>query len=105
MVKNTTDAIGLVDKETLHLWVQQFHRDGYLFLPDILPKDWVPNLRTDLDKALSENPTAIGGSIELYPRMFERSSTNLSLFGLEPIVSFAKTLMDLLQVILSSFAE
>ena len=94
MVNNATDTIGLVDKETLHLWVQKFHRDGYLFLPEILPKGWVPILRTDLDKALSENPAASGGSIELHPRMFERSPTNLSLFGLEPIVSFAKALIE-----------
>lgn len=83
-----------VSKETLEQWVEQFHRDGYLFLPEILPHDWIPILRTDLDEALSENPAAAGGAIELHPRMFERSPTNLLLFDFEPIVSFAETLID-----------
>jgi ectoine hydroxylase-related dioxygenase (phytanoyl-CoA dioxygenase family) len=70
-------------------WVEQFHRDGYLFLQNILPADLISTLRTDLDAALTENPPEPGSIIELHPRMFERSRANLSLFDIEPIVSFA----------------
>jgi hypothetical protein len=74
-------------------WVEQFHRDGYLFLQNILPADLVSTLRTDLDAALTENPPEPGSIIELHPRMFERSRANLSLFDIEPIVSFAEALI------------
>ena len=32
--------------------VEQFHRDGCLFLPGVLPPDWCSELRRDLDLAL-----------------------------------------------------
>ncbi len=83
-----------VSQETLKNWVEQFHTDGYFFLPEVLPRNWITALRADLDNALSENPVAVGGKIELHPRMFERSPTNLSLFDFEPIVSFAEALID-----------
>ena len=31
-------------------WVEQFHRDGYLFLPKFLTRDFCRELREDLDK-------------------------------------------------------
>ena len=53
-----------VSQETLKKWVEQFHTDGYFFLPEVLPRNWITALRADLDNALSENPVAVGGEIE-----------------------------------------
>ncbi len=74
-------------------WVERFHRDGYLVLHDIVPPDWCAKMRADLDRALAENGEDTGGSIELHHRMFEVSDTNLKLFDLEPIVTFAERLI------------
>lgn len=77
-------------------WVEQFHRDGFLFLPNVLPPDWVAELKADLDRTLDGkapfDPTK--EVIELHARMFEVSPANLRLFDLEPIVTFAETLID-----------
>src|SRR5437868_9124181 len=74
-------------------WVEQFHRDGFLFIPSVLPPDWCEELRADLDRALSERGKT-GGGIEICERMFEVSRANLRLFDMEPIVSFAEALID-----------
>ena len=53
-------------------------------------------MREDLDWALKENPNGFNGVNErtaLAHRMFETSKTNLKLFDLEPIVSFAEALI------------
>ena len=39
------------DDELIDSWVEQFHRDGCLFLRDVLPPDWCAELRRDLDLA------------------------------------------------------
>jgi hypothetical protein len=41
----------------LTAWVDQFHTDGYLFLPKVLPPKLTAQLRDDLDWALQENVT------------------------------------------------
>ncbi|MBT3343688.1 MAG: mitomycin antibiotics/polyketide fumonisin biosynthesis protein [Gemmatimonadetes bacterium] len=82
------------DPELIQQWVRQFHRDGYLFIESVLDADTVATLRTDLDTVLEQNPPKPGSVIELQPRMFETSPANLSLFDLEPIVSFAEALID-----------
>lgn len=74
-------------------WVEQFHRDGYLVLHDVLPPDLVAQLKDDLDRALTERPDQINAFLELRMRMFEISAANLRLFDWEPIVSFAETLI------------
>ncbi len=74
-------------------WVDQFDRDGFLFLPDILPKDWIAELKADLERALVEQPASSSSSIRLHLRMFEISAANLRLFDLEPIVSFAEAIL------------
>lgn len=79
--------------EQIGEWVEQFHRDGFLFLPNVLPPEWCEELRADLDHAMPERGK-IGGGIELCERMFEVSRANLRLFDLEPIVSFAEALID-----------
>src|SRR5579884_3056192 len=71
-------------------WVEQFHRDGYLFLPGVLTPEMCGELREALDRALAADPPSPNASkIELNHRMFEISRANLRLFDLEPIVSFA----------------
>ena len=72
-------------------WIQRFHRDGCLFLRNVLPPDWCAELRRDLDSALA-SPEA-GTGKQLHPRMFETSAANLRLFDLEPIVTFAERLV------------
>lgn len=79
--------------EQIRAWVEQFHRDGYLFLENVLPPDWVAELKSDLQRALTERPDKQSGVIELHPRMFEISAANRRLFDLEPIVSFAEALI------------
>ncbi|MCW8133924.1 MAG: phytanoyl-CoA dioxygenase family protein [Planctomycetota bacterium] len=78
--------------EQIAAWVERFHRDGYLLIKHVLPPKLVAQLKGDLDAALGPNPKTSGG-IALQTRMFERSPANLSLFDLEPIVSFAEALV------------
>lgn len=76
-------------------WVEQFHREGYLVLPKVLPPELCARLRGDLDALIGEHKRTAehGGMCELRPRMFETSAANLALFDLEPIVSFAEALI------------
>lgn len=86
----------IVSEEQIQAWVDQFHRDGFLFLQNALPPDWCAQMREDLDWALKENPNGLNSvseRIALAHRMFETSETNLRLFDLEPIVSFAEALV------------
>jgi ectoine hydroxylase-related dioxygenase (phytanoyl-CoA dioxygenase family) len=76
----------------IHEWVEQFHRDGYLFLENVLRPERVAQLKSDLDEALSGGQD-VGGVIQLKTRMFETSPTNIALFDMEPIVSFAEALV------------
>jgi hypothetical protein len=82
-----------VDATQIDTWIEQFHRDGYLFLKNILTPATINQLKADLDQVLAENPNETGGAIELHHRMFETSATNLGLFDMEPIVSFAEALI------------
>lgn len=74
-------------------WVEQFHRDGFLFIPNVLPPDWCAELRTDLDCLVPERGKT-GPQVDLCERMFENSTANLRLFDMEPVVSFAEALID-----------
>ncbi|MEE2657634.1 MAG: phytanoyl-CoA dioxygenase family protein [Candidatus Latescibacterota bacterium] len=101
-----TDKVAMIDTAPEYLahhplpeshiqdWVERFHRDGYLFIENVLPLDIVEILRHDLDVALDDSPPNPKGVIQLHPRMFERSTANLALFAMEPIVSFAEALID-----------
>ncbi len=91
MTENT--ARRSASKEQIAEWVEQFHRDGYLFLEDMLPADWVEELSKDLDRALRGNGEEGDGVIQLHHRMFETSEANLRLFDMDPIATFAETLI------------
>ena len=82
------------DPDQIKEWVEQLHRDGFLFIENVLPPSLTNHLRADLDRILPLDPDQPGGSIHLQHRMFETSAANLSLFDLEPIVSFAEAVID-----------
>src|SRR5487761_1522267 len=73
-------------------WIEQFHRDGFLVVHNVLPEDLIDQLKADLDAELGEtnDPQA---KAEIHLRMFESSRANLSLFDREPIVTFAERLI------------
>lgn len=88
-----------VDDATIQEWADQFNRDGYLFLPEVLTEDLCARLREDLDRELNDpkSPRHPGddpkASMRLCMRMFEASQANLSLFDMDPIAKFAETLI------------
>ncbi|MFB3040956.1 MAG: mitomycin antibiotics/polyketide fumonisin biosynthesis protein, partial [Candidatus Poribacteria bacterium] len=88
----------IVSEEQTQEWVETFHRQGFLFIENVLPPEWCTELRKDLDWALKENPNGLNSgskksNMELSHRMFEHSQANLRLFNMEPIVSFAEALV------------
>ena len=88
-----------VDQSQIETWVEQFHNEGFLFLPQVLTADHCQQLRSDLEWSLENNPNGLNSgnaksSMHLCHRMFENSSANLNLFDLEPIVSFAEALVE-----------
>jgi Protein involved in biosynthesis of mitomycin antibiotics/polyketide fumonisin len=93
MTADTHLASQEASNEQVQQWVEQFHRDGFLFLPSVLPPDWCAELREDLDRLIARRGST-GSQIDLCERMFEDSAANLRLFDLEPIVSFAEALID-----------
>jgi ectoine hydroxylase-related dioxygenase (phytanoyl-CoA dioxygenase family) len=80
--------------EQITEWVEQFHRDGFLLIPNVLTPEMVEELKADLDSALATNQDNGSGVIELHCRMFENSAMNLSLFDMEPIVTFAERVIN-----------
>jgi ectoine hydroxylase-related dioxygenase (phytanoyl-CoA dioxygenase family) len=66
-------------------WIENFHRDGFLVVPEVLSGKTCETLRNDLDHILKEKKK---GTIK--KRLFETSNANLELFWQEPIVSFAE---------------
>ncbi len=91
-----TTSLLTVDETQIRAWVEQFHRDGYLLIKNVLPPALCAELRADLDRMIAENPGGDryqGMGLELVPRAFEHSAANVSLFDLEPIVSLAEALI------------
>lgn len=91
-----TPSLLTADEKQISAWVEQFHRDGFLFLKNVLPPALCAELRSDLDRIIKENPLKEGHvspTMEFTARAFENSPANLSLFELEPIVSFAEALI------------
>ncbi len=94
-----------LDADQIAEWVEQFHRDGFLFLEDVLKEEHIAQLKADLDWSLAHftsrdkdpngklSPQSAKSSNRLCHCMFEHSQANLNLFDLEPIVSFAEALI------------
>ena len=74
-------------------WIDFFHQNGFLLIPNVLTPERCQQLREDLDKDVAEKSEYPDTRISFSHRMFERSEANLSLFDLEPIVSFAERLI------------
>ena len=81
-----------VSDSQIEEWVEKFHAEGFLYLPSVLPPALCAQLREDLDWVLANRPAG-EGSDTFHPRMFELSASNLSLFEIEPICSFAEALI------------
>ena len=80
--------------EQLQDWVNSFHANGFLVIPNVLTPEQCAKLRNDLDDCLKQS---VGNnyrkSKKIMKRMFEQSRHNLDLFALEPIVTFAEHLI------------
>jgi ectoine hydroxylase-related dioxygenase (phytanoyl-CoA dioxygenase family) len=81
------------DRDQTNAWIDQFHRDGFVFLKNVLPPETVAELKADLDNVPTEEYVKFKSRIEVGYRMFETSRANLRLFDMEPIVSFAERLI------------
>jgi ectoine hydroxylase-related dioxygenase (phytanoyl-CoA dioxygenase family) len=78
----------------LNDWIDSFHKNGFLVIPNILTPEQCDQLRQDLDTALEEiEGKSYVKSRKIMKRMFERSPHNLNLFALEPILTFAEQLI------------
>jgi ectoine hydroxylase-related dioxygenase (phytanoyl-CoA dioxygenase family) len=81
--------------EQLHEWIEFFHANGFLVIPNVLTPEQCKLLKQDLDTtliaALGEKEAS--NSRKIMKRMFEHSQPNLNLFDLEPIVTFAEHLI------------
>ena len=85
--ENATDA-------DIKGWIDQFHRDGYLFLPKFLTRDFCRELREDLDKDFARDENDKDAGFRLRTCLFERSAANLRLFDMDPMAKFAETMLD-----------
>lgn len=78
----------------LNNWIESFHADGFLVIPNVLTPERCEHLRHDLDEALQQaEGKSYRQSKKIMKRMFEHSQQNLDLFALEPIVTFAEQLI------------
>ncbi len=77
------------DERTVGAWVEAFHRDGYVLIPQVLSPARCAALRSEYD-AISPHRD---GPTECHTRMFESSPANLALFDLEPIVTLAESIL------------
>jgi len=80
--------------EQLNQWIEFFHANGFLVIPNVLTPAQCEFLRNDLDEALKKvEGEDYQKSQKIMNRMFEHSQHNLDLFALEPIVTFAEHLI------------
>ncbi len=81
-------------EQQLREWSDFFHNNGFLVIKNVLNPQLCEQLRKDLAQDLEQNSETIdNGTIQFSHRMFERSQANLSLFDLEPLVTFAEYLI------------
>ena len=89
-----TERYQNIGTEAIAAWVEQFHRDGFLFLPELLTPEFAEQLKSDLDRQLENVELTPGAKIRLQTRMFEHSPANVRLFDMEPMATFAETLIS-----------
>ena len=77
--------------------IEQFHRDGYLIIPDVLSRDEVVNLREGVERAFAKTDE----EAELYhmpdmwrPRMFEHGEAFEALVDHPGIIDLIEALLD-----------
>lgn len=73
-------------------WIDQFHRDGFLIVRNVLSAERIAQLKADLDASVGEHRDGTP-SADLHMRSFETSSANVQLFEQEPIATFAERLI------------
>lgn len=82
------------NQEQLNEWIDYFHTNGFLVIPNVLTPEQCELLKNDLDEALKKvEGKNYQKSKKIMKRMFEHSKHNLDLFALEPIVTFAEQLI------------
>jgi hypothetical protein len=74
-------------KTKIKNWVEQFHGDGFLVIPNVLKREKCYKLIDELTWRSRKDKSKI------QKRMFEDSPENLSLFKQEPVLTFAKELI------------
>ncbi len=80
--------------EQLNEWIEYFHTNGFLVIPNVLTPEQCEILRNDLDENLQKTEGKdYQKSKKIIKRMFEHSQENLKLFDLEPMVTFAEHLI------------
>ena len=80
--------------EQLNEWIEFFHANGFLVIHKVLTPEQCQLLRNDLDEILKKNEgNKYQRSKKIIKRMFEHSKSNLELFALEPLVTFAEHLI------------
>jgi ectoine hydroxylase-related dioxygenase (phytanoyl-CoA dioxygenase family) len=79
-----------ISKTTIQEWVNTFHEQGYIVLPDMLSEAECEQLQSDFD-ALKIPPSPDG--IQFGKRMFEHSAANIALFAHQPMLPFAEKLI------------
>ncbi|MGA1197721.1 MAG: hypothetical protein ACO36I_14615, partial [Candidatus Latescibacterota bacterium] len=72
-----------LDPDQITEWVDTFHKQGFLFIQNVLKEEHIAQLKKDLDFALANFPTRktdlnnkVSG--QLCMRMFEHSTANLN---------------------------
>ena len=61
-----TKSLISVDAAQIAQWVEQFNRDGFLFIQNVIPPDLCAELRADLDRMLMDDS---GSSVGKSPQM------------------------------------
>ena len=56
-----------VDQSQIEIWVDKFHKEGFLFLPQVLTNDHCQQLRSDLEWSLENNPNGLNSGDTLAP--------------------------------------
>ena len=85
-----------LDEAQIKSWIETFDRDGVVFLPEFLPRFWCEEMHADLIRALvMKRPRDHRGAmLEIAHRLFEVSAANLKLFDVEPMVTFAESILS-----------